>query len=96
MAPFMGAMRPTPEMGANINFRLKMYKPTRTALSWFVLFAFAMGAYAYWKDIGSASQVIQALGFGFMALLVRLTLFRQPTIDPIQPAESGTDHTRGQ
>ncbi|MDP7419267.1 MAG: hypothetical protein QF483_05250 [Gammaproteobacteria bacterium] len=74
-------------MDPNINFKLKLYKPTRTALSWFALFAFGMGAYAYWKEIGDISQVIQAVSFGLMGLLLRLTVFRQPNVTPTQPEE---------
>ena len=82
---------PGHEMEPRINFRLMMYKPTRTALSWFTLFAFGMGAYAYLTEIGSISQVFQAVGFGLIALLMRLTLFRQPSIDPLEPGEGKTD-----
>lgn len=68
-----------------------MYRPTRTALSWFVLFAFGMGAYAYLNGIGSLSQVLQAAAFGVMGLAIRLTVFRNPSIAPLQSEEKGTD-----
>jgi len=74
-----------------MNFKLRLYKPTRTALSWFVLFAFGMGAYAYWNEIGSISQVLQAVAFGLIGLLIRLTVFRKPSITPAQPRERETD-----
>jgi hypothetical protein len=78
-------------MEPNINFKLKLYKPTRTALSWFVAFCFGMGAYASFNEIGSVSQVVQAVAFGGMALFVRLTVFRAPSITPAQPGEKETD-----
>ena len=80
-------------MEPNIDFKLKLYKPTRTALSWFVVFAFGMGAYAYLNEIGSMSQVVQAVAFGLIALLIRLTVFREPSITPAQPGERETEGT---
>ena len=80
-------------MEPNIDFKLKLYKPTRTALSWFVVFAFGMGAYAYWNEIGSVSQVVQSVAFGFMALVARLTIFRRPGKLPAQAEEEGSDNT---
>jgi hypothetical protein len=78
-------------MEPNIDFKLKLYKPTRTALSWFVVFSFGMGAYAYLNEIGSISQVVQAVAFGLIALLIRLTVFREPSITPAQPGEREID-----
>ena len=80
-------------MKPRTDFRLKMYRPTRTALSWFVLFAFGMGAYAYLNEIGSLSQVLQAVAFGAIGLAIRLTVFRNPNIAPLQSEESESDDT---
>lgn len=78
-------------MSNRIDFRMKLYKPTRVALSVFVCFAFGMGAYAWLNEIGSISQVLQAVAFGAVALGIRLTLFRPPSINPYEKEEGDGD-----
>lgn len=78
-------------MKSNPNFKLMLYKPTRRALSLFTLFAFGMGIYAYMNEIGSLSQVVQAVAFGVIALIIRLTVFRQPSIAVTQTGEDEDD-----
>ena len=70
-----------------INFKLVLYRPTRIALSLFVLFSFGMGAYAWLNEIGSLSQVVQALAFGVVALIFRLTIFRRPFVTSSLPGQ---------
>jgi hypothetical protein len=78
-------------MASNIDFRVKLYKPIRTTLSWFVVFAFGMSVYAYVYEIGSLSQVIQAVALGVVALVFRLKAFKEPNITPAKPRERETD-----
>ncbi len=78
-------------MNPNPNFKLMLYRPTRTALSLFVLFCFGMGGYAYLNEIGSISQVVQAVAFGVIALIIRLTVFRRPSIVSTQTGEGEND-----
>ena len=78
-------------MKSRTNFKLVLYKPTRIALSLFALFSFGMGGYAYLNEIGSISQVVQAVAFGVIALIIRLTVFRKPGVTLAQPEEEGTD-----
>jgi hypothetical protein len=80
-------------MKPRTNYKLVFYKPTRIALSLFVLFCFGMGAYAYLNEIGSISQVVQSIAFGVIALIIRFTVFRKPGVTLAQPEEEGPDES---
>jgi hypothetical protein len=82
---------PGQDMKPRTNFKLALYKPTRITLSLFALFSFGMGAYAYLNEIGSISQVVQAVAFGVIALIIRLTVFRKPVVTLSHSDEKGTD-----
>ncbi len=74
-----------------MSYRTKFYQSMRTALSWFALFAFAMGVLARWYEIGSINQVLQAVAFGCIGPARRLTVFRKPVVAPPPSGDGDSD-----